>query len=145
MTDFSETYVFQSTYAEVTQTLATLMEELRRVGVDAADMATVEIVLAEALNNVVEHAYAERPGNCVRLQCTLCEAGLCVEILDTGAAMPGGQVPSGKAPCVDADTDELPEGGFGWNMIHALTEHLTYRRSGTRNTTGFVIPLDGLR
>ena len=53
---------------------------------DAA-RGTAEIVLAEALNNIVEHAYAECSGDvCVAV--TRCDGDILCEIRDHGRPMP---------------------------------------------------------
>lgn len=101
----------------------------------ADQRATVELVLAEVLNNVAEHAYAERSGH-VAVTVVLVPAGLACEVVDEGAAMPGGTLPAGRLP-----DDDLPEGGFGWHLIRTLTRDLTYRRQRGTNRLGFLIPI----
>ena len=98
---------------------------------------TVEIVLAEVLNNVAEHAYAYAAGP-VAVTVALIPGGLACDVMDEGAPMPGGQLPEGRLP--DGD---LPEGGFGWHLIRSLTQDLSYRRQRGTNRLGFVIPLNG--
>lgn len=61
-------------------------EPLTRLSVD--DRNTAEIVLAEVLNNVVEHAYAAKAGS-VFLFLSLGEGRLHCRIEDEGTAMPG--------------------------------------------------------
>lgn len=36
--------------------------------------------------------------------------------------------------------ESLPEGGFGWLIIHGLTRSLVYFREGSRNLLAFNIP-----
>ena len=38
---------------------------------------------------------------------------------------------------------DLPEGGFGWGLIRALSSGLSYRRMSERNRLAFRIPLPG--
>ena len=38
---------------------------------------------------------------------------------------------------------DLPEGGWGWALIEALTTDLAYRKDGGRNTLSFRVPLAG--
>jgi hypothetical protein len=33
----------------------------------------------------------------------------------------------------------LPEGGFGWDLIHALTDLIRYRRCGDCNCLAFAV------
>jgi serine/threonine-protein kinase RsbW len=104
------------------------------------DRGTVELVLAEVLNNVAEHAYAGGSGP---VEVGLCATplGIACRIVDRGLAMPDGQLPQGGLP--PAIPDDLPEGGFGWHLIRSLTADLTYARSAGQNRLSFLIPLAG--
>jgi serine/threonine-protein kinase RsbW len=97
--------------------------------------ATAELVLAEVLNNVAEHAYPS-DGGTVSVSLRLTAAGLSCLVTDTGQPMPGGTLPKGILPRV-----ELPEGGFGWHLIRSLTQNLHYARSGGQNRLSFLIPI----
>jgi len=100
-------------------------------------LGTVQIVLAEALNNVVEHAYVSFPGK-IEVWVTLRDGFMFIRLLDDGLPMPGGTVPGDKR----IRSDDLPEGGFGWHMIRTLSHDLTYQRDGTRNLLSFCIGVD---
>lgn len=103
----------------------------------AESRGAVEIVLAEVLNNVVEHAYAQFPGN-IEIWVTRRESYLFIRIVDDGLPMPDGDLPGGRM----VRTDDLPEGGFGWYLIRNLSHELTYQRDGQRNILGFCIGVD---
>ncbi len=96
---------------------------------------TAEIVLAEALNNIVEHAYANHPGD-IEITLHLRPHELICRITDTGLPMPDDQLPEGKLAAITPD-GELPEGGFGWFLIRSLSQDLHYRREGGRNLLSF--------
>lgn len=104
---------------------------------------TVEIVLAEVLNNVVEHAYARYPGQ-IDVRITSGEGFLFVRLSDTGLPMPGGDLPGGSLGKV-VNIQDLPEGGFGWYLIRSLSQELTYLRDGPENVLSFCIGVDYLR
>jgi serine/threonine-protein kinase RsbW len=97
--------------------------------------STAEIVLAEVLNNIAEHAYARAEGEIV-LAITPHLRGLTCDITDTGAAMPGLRLPGGQFQPLGL-TEDLPEGGFGWFLIRSLTEGLEYHRSNGVNRLSF--------
>jgi serine/threonine-protein kinase RsbW len=97
--------------------------------------ATVELVLAEVLNNVAEHAYAGTSGH-VAVTVALDRDGLRCDVVDEGVSMPGGVLPRGDLP-----TDPMAEGGFGWHLIRSLTRNLQYRRQRGANRLSFVVPL----
>jgi serine/threonine-protein kinase RsbW len=101
----------------------------------SADFATsAELVLAEVLNNVAEHAYAGTGGE-IEVSLERTAAGIAVRVADQGHAMPQNRLPDGAAP----DPVMLPEGGFGWHLIRALAHDLTYRRRDGWNLFSFRI------
>ena len=103
---------------------------------------TAELVLAEVLNNIAEHAYAAGPGP-VTVTLTAEPGGPRCLVVDQGLAMPGGRVPVGNLPSADTAVEDLPEGGFGWHLIHSLTRDLSYHRAGACNRLGFLLPHGG--
>jgi serine/threonine-protein kinase RsbW len=96
---------------------------------------TAEIVLAEALNNIVEHAYARQSGD-IEITLDLRGQDLVCRILDSGLPMPKDGLPEGRLVTL-AETATLPEGGFGWFLIRTLSRDLDYRREGGRNLLSF--------
>ncbi len=118
--------------------LATATAALAAAGVDAADAGIAETVLAEVLNNIVEHAYPAGPGP-IGLRLVRCDATGAIEVttLDLGAAMPGLTLPRGDPPRVELPVESLPEGGFGWFLIRHLAHGLAYRRRGHCNRLRF--------
>jgi len=99
------------------------------------DRGTAEIVLAEALNNIVEHAYAHHAGE-IEITLLLHQNALICRIIDTGLPMPNDALPAGHLAQF-APTDDLPEGGFGWFLIRTLSRDLDYRRVDGRNHLSF--------
>lgn len=97
---------------------------------------SAEIVIVEALNNIVEHAYANEVGE-IELRIDTDDSNILVEIIDQGVALPGLALPEARLP----DHAELPEGGFGWFLIHELTNGLAYRREGSRNILDLSLPI----
>lgn len=127
--------VIDSTPLAVREALKILFAAPPLIALSEASRGTAEIVLAEALNNVVEHAYAHTPGK-VELTLITAAAGLYCQIEDQGVAMPGMRLPEGAARDIKQQ-DELPEGGFGWYLIRILSYDLEYRRIGGRNQLRF--------
>lgn len=111
--------------------LSDLPEDLR---------GNAEVVLAEALNNIVEHAYDHDRGM-IELRLHRMGGMLICDVFDTGAAMPNLELPSGLAQAID-QTDCLPEGGFGWFLIRTLTQNLQYQRIGARNHLSFQLNIE---
>lgn len=112
-----------------------LFDHLPLRDLNEEDRGTMEIVLAEALNNIVEHAYADFQGE---IEIALWQTGkdLHCSLVDNGHSMPNGQLPAGNLPTI-GDHSLLPEGGFGWHLIRSLSKDLSYRRDGAKNVLTF--------
>jgi serine/threonine-protein kinase RsbW len=103
------------------------------------DRGTAELVLAEVLNNVAEHAYGPA-GGMVEVRVDADPDGLRCLIIDAGREMPGGFLPEGDLPLAVGDGLEgLPEGGFGWHLIRSLCAELSYARVQGQNRLSFLI------
>lgn len=103
------------------------------------DRSMAELVLAEVLNNVAEHAYGEAGGK-VDVGLYPDAGGVRCLIVDQGRPMPGGQLPKGRLPDgADVALEDLPEGGFGWHLIRSLCSDLTYSRVDGQNRLSFVL------
>ncbi|MGH7788474.1 MAG: ATP-binding protein [Candidatus Binatia bacterium] len=111
---------------------------------DEETTGAVELCVVEAVNNAIEHAYGEAPGQPVEVEASLAADTLRLAVRDRGRSMPW-PAPPAAAP------DGLNEGGRGlfimrelmddvdyatvdgWNVL-TLTKHLTpraaLRRSG---------------
>lgn len=98
---------------------------------------TLWIVMAEVMNNIVEHAYAgiDDAGD-IRLRMWRHGSTVAVEVTDSGAPMPGLTLPEGRLADI-APGEDLPEGGFGWFLIRSLTDWLIYDRVGEVNRLRF--------
>lgn len=135
----TETARFQieSEQAAVRKVLCQALSAEPLAGLSDDDRGTAEIVLAEVLNNVVEHAYAAGTGP-ILLTLQLGDGWLHCLVEDEGAAMPGGEPPAGRAP----DPAALPEGGFGWHLIRVLCSGLRYERQDGMNRLSFSLPAE---
>ena len=118
--------------------LAELVRNLRRAGLGAEDLSNAELVLAEVLNNIAEHAYEDGSGP-VELRVELASDGLFCVIGDRGRTLPEGVVPDPALPHIEPP-DHLPEGGFGWHIIRCLTTELAYRKDGDWNRLSMLVP-----
>jgi serine/threonine-protein kinase RsbW len=132
----------------VRESLAQMLGLPPLAGLTPDDRGTAELVLAEILNNVAEHAYAGHSGT-VSVTLTPVPLGISGLIVDQGLAMPLGQLPEGKLPegklpgGPDTALEDLPEGGFGWHLIRTLTLNLAYVRTGDCNRLSFTLPTGG--
>ena len=125
------------------EALVQLRQRLAALELSVDDLGSVEVVLGEVLNNIVEHAYGPEADGLVLMSCMPNGHVLrfCVE--DEGVAFPQERLPTGELPSFDGPLETLPEGGFGWYLVRHLAVDLDYRRKGTRNVLAFSIPFEG--
>jgi serine/threonine-protein kinase RsbW len=103
---------FPASEMAVREALVAMGSSLRNCGLDEDCIGRTEIVLAEALNNVVEHAYTCSEGGQVDLRVKCAATGIDVTILDQGVPVPVHVFAKRSGPDVDVATDDLPEGGL---------------------------------
>lgn len=101
-------------------------------------LGRAELVLAEVLNNIAEHGTREtNQPPMIHFSVMLHDSGLVCAITDDGPVLPNGIL--SRQPDLP-DAEAMPEGGFGWFLIHDLTQQLCYFRDGDRNILAFTIP-----
>ncbi|MEX0318176.1 MAG: ATP-binding protein [Ruegeria sp.] len=119
---------FPATEVEASAGIAALAEQLSEQGLPEAHAGDVRIALAEAINNVVEHAYIGVEAAQVQVNCALRANWLEIRISDTGLPLPDRQPPEGIPASVETELQDLPEGGFGWFLIRRLASDIRYER-----------------
>ncbi len=123
----------ETTEEGVRACLSRIRADLMQWGYGADTCGTLEIVLAEALNNVVEHAHESDGIGVAHVALTRHTDKIEVEIRDHGIPLPDTRIPAAALPSIDVDICDLPEGGFGWFMIHSLATEVRYARVGQSN------------
>lgn len=138
-------FLFHADPAAVTRVLGDVVsgvsDATAGLGQAGCDPGVLELVLAEVLNNVVEHAYRDRSDGVIELAYSVIGGQVAVEVMDNGHPMPGEALPAGTLPDMTGPLADLPEGGFGWHLIRSLTQDLHYHRQGGRNRLRFAVPL----
>lgn len=128
---------FPATFEAVSAELGCILGTCERRGLGAGLRADLAIVLGEVLNNIVEHAVPQAAEGWIEVEVTHTAGRLQVETVDAGVPLPP-QLLSGAALPDMGDTPvDLPEGGFGWFIIHALAKDMVYEREGGRNRLSF--------
>lgn len=126
----------------VRDALALFLKQLSPLELDLEESNTVQIILAEILNNILEHAYAPAdPEGAIIIGCRCGPKGLHLSVRDRGLAMPDRKLPLGEYQPLDVGLCDLPEGGFGWFLIKDLARDLEYRRVGPENHLSLRIAL----
>lgn len=126
--------VFRARAGEARDALRSVMQALRRAGIDPVRGGEVEIALTEAVNNVIEHAYGDPEAGLVRMNLTLRGGVLVVRLSDTGRPLPEGCLPAGRPANLAVPRRMLPEGGFGWFLIRTLADDVRHERYNGTNT-----------
>lgn len=123
----------------------TLQDVRQRFRGEVSDdtLGRLELVLAEVMNNVAEHAPLAQaaqsgPLPVIHLCIVRHNSGLACALTDDGVSLPDDCLLPRSLPEMVAD--DLPEGGFGWFLIQDLTQALCYYREESRNYLAFSIP-----
>ena len=132
-TSLSIGYEFVSDPEIVHSILQRATDDLGAGNSSANDKANVEIVMAEAINNIIEHAYQFERNQPVEVLLTEKDGHLTIAFVDEGRPMPFGQIPAEKPNDINCSPNDLPEGGFGWQIIRSLSDSICYSRKGGRN------------
>lgn len=122
----------KSVQDEVTNVVGRISEWLRVNGVAQDPIDELELVMAEALNNVVEHAYLYADDGEIDILVRLRQDQLDVTITDKGCKFDG-PPPLKEMDVENMDFEELPEGGFGWNLIRTLTDNVEFEHKNKKN------------
>lgn len=132
--------VFPADFRWVRRWIQKTIDRLTASGVSGDEASSVEIVLAEALNNVVEHAYPPNKPGTIRLVVRRRNNSLMFEVSDKGRPMPKGRAPIGNHPMTEFNpNDAMPEGGYGWFLIREIVHDLVYDRRNDENILLFRI------
>lgn len=134
---------FSASPSGIRDALARMLAAMPLSGLSDSGRSAAELVLAEVLNNVAEHAYAGQVGP-VTVTFRDVSQGIDCLVVDQGASMPGGTLPEGsQSRRTGLALADLPEGGFGWHLIRSLTRDLAYARIAGTNRLSFLLPQDG--
>ncbi len=128
-----------STQAAVSASLRQVFIQLYTLGLPEEALSSAEIVLAEVLNNIVEHAYQNQADQNIALWIGQAKKRLNFKVVDQGQPLPDLELPAGKATDLDVQTCDLPEGGFGWFLIKSLAKDISYNRHPNENEIQFAI------
>ena len=120
-------YRLAPTFQDVRRVCLAVEAKLNASGLDSAGAGRIALVCAEAMNNVIEHATPDPEAGWVDLslqvgpRCRIC-------LKDNGRPMPNGTLPARPQRGALPERSAMPEGGFGWLMLYALSESIHYTR-----------------
>lgn len=94
----------------------------------------IELSVAEALNNIHEHAYGGREDQVIDIRSSASSGWIEVILEDRGATPPRSVTEFSGAETFDTDDlDGLPEGGFGLMLMHQQMDVIEYSHCDGRN------------
>lgn len=113
------------THDGVSEALKGVVMFLEDHGLHRSKVAEIELAMAEALNNVVEHSVGAIDVPDVSLRCELRGSGVKLSIADNGPPFtpPTAEDADRKA---DHSIAVAAEGGFGWHLIHSLASDVCF-------------------
>lgn len=91
----------------------------------------LELMLVEAVNNVIEHAYQNEQGLPIEVEFTASKSTIMLIIKDHGKPIPSSII---KTEAKMPETSELPEGGWGLALIHSLSDDIKHYTEAGTNT-----------
>ncbi len=134
---------FPATDAAVSVVLKRLDAGLAAAGMDDGPRGDVLLAMGEILNNIVEHSVCGLADAEILLDVAREPGRILVETADKGRPLPPSLLSSAELPAMPDDPEDiaaLPEGGFGWFIVHALAQDMVYEREGGVNRLSFHFP-----
>lgn len=128
----------------VSAVLARLGRTLAGLHIPEEVRAAILLALGEILNNIVEHSVFDQIDPHIHLDLTRDSHRILVETMDHGRPLPPSLLSSPTLPALPddpTDIDALPEGGFGWFIIHSLAQDMIYERNAGVNRLSFQFPI----
>jgi serine/threonine-protein kinase RsbW len=110
-----------------------IADHARAAGFEGTDILDLELVITEAVSNVVRHAYGGQPGHVVELEAGVRGDALVVRIADHG-------VPLGSEPRA---LDRENAGGYGLDMIGQIVDSIDRSADEEGNTLILIKSLPG--
>ncbi len=96
-----------------------------QAGMGSDECFRIQVILVEALNNIVEHALAELPGSTIEIFCHTDEQNLVITTIDHGKPF--------SASEVHPMPDSLAESGRGWPIIDQWADQVKQFRDDNAN------------
>ncbi|WP_296808122.1 ATP-binding protein [Thiocapsa sp.] len=125
-----DTLVIETRLAELARVERWLAGLLQDWKVSPETRFAVDLVINEAVTNVIGYAHPEDPTRETRISLTDRPDAIVVEILDTGTAFNPLEAP---AMIVSKDLDEASIGGRGIHLIKSFADNYSYSRVSGHN------------
>lgn len=124
-------FEIMSTYAEVEKINSVLKVFYQKNKFNVDDIIELEIILVEALNNIVKHAYKEKSSMKIIIEMKVENGVWEIRLVDFGISRENKKIkPLNFEP---KNIDSLPESGMGLFLINKLTDFNKYLKHTDRN------------
>jgi len=104
----------------------------------AVKPSTVELAVVEAVNNSIIHAYQSKTGNSVDVTFEYHADRLSIKVKDYGVPMPKNVAvrlaSRAVLPKLDVPKNELPESGWGIELLKSICDKVSYQSHNSGNT-----------
>lgn len=129
-------FTFRRSFTNSQEIVAGLLHDIgmwmEQINVENGIITNVQITLAEALNNIIEHGFDGSYRGTIELKISIYSTATIVHLADNGVEF----IPPNNThtPLQENDDfDALPEGGFGWFLIDEITSSYSFRRICNKN------------
>lgn len=121
----------QSEFSQVKNVSDSLHQFAKTENIDEVLLGQLELILVEAVNNVIEHAYRNQAGHPIHVAFAKSAEEIIFTIKDQGIPVPDDL----SARKNDMPNEmSLPEGGWGLGLIYALASRVEFSRQDETNT-----------
>ena len=126
--------------SEASRAVSQVGEWLAQDDVSPEKIGDITLVLAESLNNVIQHAYGPGTEGPIEVRVSRWRSTVSMQIVDSGTRFDG---PPEEAilNTVGHAVADMPEGGFGWFLIKTLTDDIHFWHAGGQNKLTLVVNL----
>jgi serine/threonine-protein kinase RsbW len=125
-------YVISSNMESVILLSETLHKECDNNSIPEETTMLIRLAIVEALNNIVEHSFKSESFHEIDVYFTFFQKNIRIRLTDNGRPNHNGIKP------VDIDVDpedimNVPDGGYGLNIIHQVMDRVDYNRQNSIN------------
>jgi serine/threonine-protein kinase RsbW len=128
-----KTVVIASSYDEVPLVGAALRELCDGSAIGEGEAAMYELAVVEAVNNAIEHAYAEGSGP-VEVSVEISPDEVVVVVTDCGKPGDAAKINARPVEPEVVDREHLSEGGRGLAIIHGVFDEVEFSTSDSHNS-----------
>ena len=107
----------------------------REAGLSDDDIFHVEMAVDEACSNIIEHAYAARPGDIELTCCSSVPGDFEITIHDYGQPFDPASVTEPNVNSAAADLEDLNEGGLGLYFMRKLMDEVRFEMAPDQGNT----------